>query len=277
MREDFNKEVFDTLPDSVWRGKMPSLPGSRPLLKAVVCTAAALSIPLAVMLFRKPSVEVAPIAQSAITYTVNPSLRGKVTLPDSTLVTLGPGSTLTLGEDFGKGSRTVRLDGEALFDVHKDESRPFFVLTPSDVTVKVTGTQFNVSSYSDAPGFDLTLIKGSVSVITPQKETIEVKPSEKIVIGASGQKRISEVSAPEEAAVWTRGVLKFNNTPLREAIGRIEKWYDVKIEVTDEQVYRSSITAEFHSETLSEVLDLLCITSRLAYTESEGEIKLCKK
>ena len=42
--------------------------------------------------------------------------------------------------------------------------------------------------------------------------------------------------------------------------------YGVRINVEDDKVYSNSITGEFRSEPIEEVLHLICLTSRLSYT-----------
>lgn len=280
MREEFNKKVFESLPDSVYTGEMPSLGTQTPrrdyrlLAVAMSVVAVAFAVSTTILATRHHVQEPAPqaemLAKAEIVYTVNNALQGEIVLPDSTMVTLNSGSSLRLAGDFGTGTRTVYLDGEAYFDVHKDKAVPFLIKTPQDVLVTVTGTRFNLKCFSDNPKFDLTLIQGSVNVTTASNEVLNVRPSEEIIINNNFH-NISTVDTPSDALVWTKGILKFDSTPMTEAIRQIERWYGVKVEVTDDKVYRGSFTAEFKSETLTEVLDLLCLTSRLEYSYDADE------
>lgn len=319
MREDFNKQVFESFPDSVWAGEMPDLNRSTAgrrnsngnsrnsngnsrnsngrnsnghnndnntriikIARRITYVAAGLCIPFAaatiLLATRKNEAPATtePIAQAEIVYKVNNALQGNIVLPDSTVVTLNSGSTLRLAQDFGAGTRTVNLDGEAYFDVHKDRKVPFIINTPQGVEVKVTGTKFNMSCYSDSKEFDLTLIQGSVEVTTTKKETLYIQPSEEVII-RDDFFNVSKKEAPEQALVWTDGTLRFDRTSMREVIARIERWYGVDIVVEDEAIYRSSFSAEFHSETLNEVLQLLSITSRLSYSIDGDTVMLRPK
>ena len=280
MRKDFNKSVFDSMPDTVWTGDMPEFNKSKQgkTLRFVTQIAAALSIPLAaatiILASRGPksSNEEALVSQE-IVYKVNNTLRGEITLPDSSIVKLNSGSVLKVAADFGQKNRTVWLDGEAYFDIHKDRSCPFYIKTPQDVEVKVTGTRFNMQCYSDNPKFDLTPIQGSVEVKTSNNEVIKVLPSQNIVISNEFH-NVSRVYEPSESLVWTEGILKFDNTPMSETIAMIERWYGVDINVMDKKILQSSFTAEFKSETLDEVMRLLCISSNLRYKADESSIIL---
>ena len=289
MREDFNRQIFESFPDSVWTGDMPDLGNSSTkstriikIARRISYVAASLCIPFAaatiLLATRKaeaPST-IEAVAQSEIVYKVNNALQGNIVLPDSTIVTLNSGSTLRLAQDFGTGTRTVNLDGEAYFDVHKDRKVPFIINTPQGVEVKVTGTRFNMSCYSDSKEFGLTLLQGSVEVTTPKKELLHIEPSQQVVI-RDDFFNVSKKDAPEESVVWTEGILRFDHTSMRETFARIERWYGVEIVAEDESVYRGSFSAEFRAETLNEVLQLLCITSRLNYSVSEKTITLTPK
>ena len=88
----------------------------------------------------------------------------RVTLPDSSKVILNAGSVLICPERFGAGGREVYLSGEAVFDVTGDTGRAFVVKT-SNLNVKVHGTRFNVSAYSDSRLVSATLCRGSISAM----------------------------------------------------------------------------------------------------------------
>ena len=72
-----------------------------------------------------------------------------VILADGTTVHLNAGSKLTYPVRFAGKRRVVALEGEAYFDVVKDETRPFIVQTHLG-EVTVLGTAFNINAYTDA-------------------------------------------------------------------------------------------------------------------------------
>ncbi|MCF0172235.1 MAG: DUF4974 domain-containing protein [Bacteroidales bacterium] len=285
MQDSFNKEVFRSMPNSVYEGGLPQYGRNvkvqilRIAAAAVIvvlgCSTAVLSLRLNRLSAHDATAEMEPAAQSSIEYTINNSVQGTVVLPDSTVVTLNSGSSLRLADDFNCSTRTVYLDGEGYFDVSHNKSKPFLIKTPQEILVTVTGTRFNVKCYCSDPKFDLTLLQGSVDVTTKANEVIHVHPSQQIVISNEFHS-VENVARPDLSLAWKDGILRFDNTSMSEAIGRIERWYGVKVIVEDESVYRSSFTAEFRHETLSEVLKLLCITSRLEYTENDGVVILKK-
>ncbi|NJK94613.1 MAG: hypothetical protein HC905_06530 [Bacteroidales bacterium] len=89
--------------------------------------------------------------------------RSSLTLADGTRVWLNSGSKLRYPDKFGKGNRLVYLTGEAFFEVESDINKPFIVKTPS-VSVRATGTRFNVEAYSSDAEIQVSLLTGKVSV-----------------------------------------------------------------------------------------------------------------
>ena len=82
------------------------------------------------------------------------------TLADGSIVHLNTQSELTV--HMTENSRNLELiQGEAMFEVTKDPSRPFRVRS-GDITVEAIGTQFNV--YRGDNGVHVTVVEGSVKV-----------------------------------------------------------------------------------------------------------------
>ena len=89
--------------------------------------------------------------------------RTRLTLADGTIVWLNAGSQLRYSSKFAQQNRKVYLDGEAYFNVARDENKQFVVST-TYLDIKVFGTQFNVKAYLDENVIQTTLVEGSVSI-----------------------------------------------------------------------------------------------------------------
>jgi transmembrane sensor len=93
-------------------------------------------------------------------YSTDIGERRSITLADGSTVDLNARSKLRL--EFSKNERRVELlDGQALFQVAKDHSRPFIVAS-GEATVRAVGTQFDV--YRKAGGTTVTVLEGRVAV-----------------------------------------------------------------------------------------------------------------
>lgn len=178
----------------------------------------------------------------------------QVRLPDSSLVWLNAASELKYPSSFNTlKERRVELSGEAYFEVAKNKKQPFFVLADGQ-EVKVLGTHFNVSSYSDEPDAITTLLEGSVQ-ISGNGEVKVLKPGERAVRTGS-QIKVSEADLSEDMA-WKNGDFYFNNVGIASIMRQISRWYDVEIiyqgELTDEKFY-GTIS---RSKNIKQVLNVL--------------------
>ena len=216
--------------------------------------------------------------ESVLNYKVNPGVKGKITLPDGSEVILNSASTLRTPARYENGKRVVELEGEGYFKVESNPDWPMYVRTSRGVTVKVTGTEFNLSTYSDDAALKLTLVRGRVSLLDEKNDTeIAVREKEEVAVGAV--KRLeSPARKPADIKVntsWKDGYLVFDNTPIREVIKKMERWYGIDITVADARVMNNTFTASFQSESLQQVLTLLDITCGIkSKIKSPTEVEL---
>ena len=97
-------------------------------------------------------------------YTTDTAEQRTVTLEDGSRIELNARSRLRV--TYSKSSRTVELyDGQALFQVAKDASRPFLVKS-GEATVRAVGTQFDVHRKDD--NTTVTVLEGRVAVYVPE-------------------------------------------------------------------------------------------------------------
>ena len=216
--------------------------------------------------------------ETVLNYKVNPGVKGKITLPDGSEVILNSSSTLRTPARYENGKRVVELEGEGYFKVESNPDWPMYVRTSRGVTVKVTGTEFNLSTYSDDAALKLTLVRGKVSLLDEKSETeIAVREKEEVVIGNRKQLE-APTRKPADIKVntsWKDGYLVFDGAPIREVIKKMERWYGVDITVADARVMNNTFTASFQSESLQQVLTLLDITCGIkSKIKSPTEVEL---
>ena len=65
--------------------------------------------------------------------------------------------------------------------------------------------------------------------------------------------------------------------PMPEVVRRLERWYGVSITVRDPAIMAMNFTASFESESLSQVLQLLRITSQIDYRIDGRQVFLSRK
>jgi len=183
-------------------------------------------------------------------------------LPDGTTGWLNSGSSLTYSLPFAD-HRNVALEGEAWFDVVHNAKRPFEINTVNS-TVKVLGTSFYLSAYSDEKYVEVVLQDGKVMFSDSSKtKNVTLKPSERLVF-RKGDVTVSSVD-PAKYKAWTSGKLVFRGDDMAEVARRIERWYNIKVELANKELEQFSFRATFEDDSLEEVLNLLSMTSPIRY------------
>ncbi|MBI3138401.1 MAG: FecR family protein [Sphingobacteriales bacterium] len=219
-----------------------------------------------------------------------PGSKSKVQLPDGSVVWLNAGSKLVYNKNFGIETREVTLTGEGFFDVTKNKEKPFIIST-SSIKIKVLGTAFNVKAYPEDKQTETSLIRGSIEVTIRNRpnDKIILSPSEKLVVendmarvesgsvekikktgniertslpGISTLMSVNKLKYnPADSTVaeiqWVNNKLVFRDESFSELAVRMERWYDVQIDITDPLIAEERLNGIFDSETISQALDAL--------------------
>lgn len=215
--------------------------------------------------------------------------RSKVQLPDGSVVWLNAGSKLTYDKDYGKDTREVVLTGEAFFDVVKDKNKPFLIHA-SNINIKVLGTAFNVRAYPQDKQTETSLIRGSIEVTIKNRPNnkIILSPNEKLVVeneiikqnNAIGESEVQPAIAisklqysPVDNTVaetgWVENRLTVREESLAELAVKMERWYDVKIDIKEPFLQKKILSVTFERETIDQALEALKESISFRY-EKEG-------
>jgi transmembrane sensor len=161
------------------------------------------------------------------------TLTYRVVLADGTAIMLNSSSRLRFPLNFNGPNREVYLEGEAYFEVAKNPGRPFIVHT-SLTDIKVLGTTFNVSAY-DPSAVTTSLIEGSVSTSSGNKKEFKLKPGMQAIYSLHNGFSKSTFET-DEVVSWMKGVYNFHDTPLRDIAPIVERWFDVKVSFSAEDI-----------------------------------------
>jgi len=149
-----------------------------------------------------------------------------LTLPDQSKVWLNAASSLTFNSGLvSDGFRSVKLTGEAYFEVAKDSLHPFIVESGNQ-RIEVLGTHFNVNAYDDEKVFRTTLLEGSVKV-TENDQSKFLKPGQQAA-NANGNVKLSKVDT-ELAVAWKSNNFTFDRLDIREIMRSLARWYNVEV------------------------------------------------
>lgn len=178
------------------------------------------------------------------------------TLPDSSSVTLAPGSTLRLQKH--KDKRLVQMTGKVYFNVRHDDRAPFRVDAGSGF-VKVLGTRFQVDSRDP---ISVSVVSGKVlfSAIRSGEEALILTKGQSAVLDPAASKPVEITPKHPNPAAWATGEFIYDNTPLPEVLSELSEYYDVTLVAFDaghSSGESRSLSGEFSTSSLPEILNLI--------------------
>ena len=189
-----------------------------------------------------------------------------LTFEDGTKVHLNYNTTLKYPSHFSAANRTVYLDGEAYFQIAKDD-RPFRVITANGI-VKQYGTSFNVNTHV-AGVTKVVLVEGAISVFPNQGDEHKIHPGELAVLnGATQDVQISKVDI-EPYIAWNSGRFVFDNCSLETLMEVISRWYDKKIMFEDEDIKTIRFTGDL--DRYGSIIPILKAIQRVTHLEMDVE------
>lgn len=193
-------------------------------------------------------------------------MRSSLVLPDGTSVSLNAGSRLRYPVFFSRTERAVELMGEAYFDVTKDERRPF-VVSASDILVRVLGTSFNCSAYPEDERVETALIQGKIEISgrTKGENKIVLKPGE-LAVFAKHRRTIEKKSTNlDKYVAWKSGRLIFRDDPMATVLEKLGRWYNVEFQVENDEILGYEYSATFSGESLDQVLRMLALSAPISF------------
>lgn len=201
-----------------------------------------------------------------------------VLLDDGSMVSLNTQSRLEVA--YSEAERLVRLtEGEALFDVEENISRPFLVETASAV-IRVTGTQFNV--YEQNGETAVTVIEGAVEVApkavplarprgrssepsSAAGEVARLEVGEQAVLKAGSVAiEATKIENLEPVTAWTERRLVFSETPLSQIVAEFNRYNRQRLVLDDAAVGELELSGVFSAH---DPVSLVLFLERIADIE----------
>ena len=261
-------------------------PQGRPSMAARLAVGAAALAGMAVLALSllRPTGDISLGEEQALArvFATEQGQRATVRLLDGTRVRLNAASTLTVSPEFGGTARTVRLDGEAFFQVARDTTRPFIVQA-GGTTARVLGTSFNVTAYADEPHVRVVVAEGKVAFDAPASSggrARDADPSTGVVLTAdqSGEFTAEGGVVRRDAAVqpdldWIDGTLTFEDAPFAQVARELTRWYGIEVVVEDATSPSGHLNARFSDDqTLDEVLRIVATAFELRVEQRQGRV-----
>lgn len=187
----------------------------------------------------------------------------QIILPDGTTVTLNAQTTVRYATAMPGGIRRVQVDGEAFFDVAKDEEHPF-VVTAGEVNVTCLGTSFDVRNYSEEKTVAVVLAEGKVRVNTADAD-LTMEPDSRVVYDCSAG-TMSKRSVPSsDYTCWLSGEIKYNNETLETIAAELSRNYNINLVITSDELKQERFTGYLGRASLRNILDVMCLAADMHY------------
>lgn len=195
-----------------------------------------------------------------------------LSLADGTLVYLNAETSLRYPVVFREGERVVELEGEAYFEVAKDEMRPFIVRMNGS-EIKVTGTSFNARAYGNENEVVTTLVEGRVEV-----NGRKIQPGEQARCEVNtGNLTVKTVDVNRFIA-WKEGYFVFRNERLEDVMKTLARWYGVEYHFLDEQSKNVRIGARFgRYDDMTPIIEMLRQTELVNVLQTNCSLYISQK
>lgn len=210
------------------------------------------------------------------------------TRADRPTMTLVDGSKITLNSDArakvvytDNERRIIMLSGQAFFQVAHDRSRPFIV-SVGDREVLAVGTQFDVRI--DKSRIVVALLEGRVQVrpqtiarrasIAKDVGRTILEPGEQLKFTVADPATFIETADVEDLTRWREGRVRFDDTPLSQAVAEMNRYSLVPIHISDPTLEDIRISGVFRTGQSDSFLSALTQIFPISADRTEAAIEL---
>ncbi|HEX6430936.1 MAG TPA: FecR domain-containing protein [Niastella sp.] len=227
---------------------------------------------------------------------VNTSDKAKrLVLADSSEILLDPLSEVSWNEPFTNNKRDIVLKGRARFNVAKDKTRPFTVIS-GNIATTALGTQFTVTAFAQEDVITVQLYEGRVVVkpadpIHPKlKNDFYLLPGEELLYSntqntarvrrfmddnttAKGKVKNEHSTADQPSLpVGDKGSwYMFNNQPLTQVFKQLSAMYGVDIVYSENDIEKMYFIGKFSkTDSVSNILKQIAGLNNLKVTRQHN-------
>lgn len=195
----------------------------------------------------------------------------KLTLLDGSELFMNSATSVRFPLSFNKASaREIGLTGEAYVKAAKNANQPLMLKLSGSASVKVLGTEFNVSSY-DNEKQEIALVNGKV-LFSAGLDSSLLTPG---LVGSYsvGSKIHTEPFDADEILSWRKGIFLFNDKPLKEVFNVIPRWFGMEVVLDNPKVGKQYFTGSFdRNKSIEENLDVLKAYNSIDYSIDENKV-----
>ncbi|RAI91517.1 FecR family protein [Algoriphagus yeomjeoni] len=193
----------------------------------------------------------------------------EVPLLDGTAITLNRNTTLSYSQKLFTKERKVTLEnGEAFFDVKRNEQKPF-VIQSEAVQITVLGTSFHVKTTGNIT--EVIVVTGSVQVEIDGKKEV-LRPEEKLSVNQESGEMLKTIPSNNLYNYYVSKKFQADEIRLQELVTSLNEAYDSNIEIAREELKDLAITTTLEYDSLDKNLEVLRETLNLTIIRQDGKI-----
>ncbi len=210
------------------------------------------------------------------TYTTATGDQMAVKLPDGSVLYLNTHSKAKVSFD-DRARKVMLLEGEALFVVERDVSRPFQVIA-AGATIQALGTQFNVYRRDD--GTRVSVVDGAVRVTSEKaqgEQALKLDAGDEANVTAGQVVRTARPNV-QRAVAWRARRLVFQSDRLSDVareFNRYETRHPIRLE--GEAIENRVVSGVFDADDPDPLIDFLKEDPELEVAETAKEIVIRRR
>lgn len=199
---------------------------------------------------------------------------GEIILPDGSKVSINTGSRLSYPVEFKGSKRTVKLEGEAFFEVARNEEKAFVVIVADEASTEVLGTSFHLREDPGKKRVFLTVLSGKVAFYPKGKK------KEALVLGRDEHAEYhnghikQHISFDLNFLSWKTRTLTFDNTPLPQVLLQLGKHYRKEFHIVDVGLDTLALTGTYKNQKIEDVLEEISLVLDIAFEVTDGRIQV---
>jgi transmembrane sensor len=199
----------------------------------------------------------------------------KLSIPDGSIVTVRPGSSIAYKTAFDGASREIEMhNGEVYFEVAKDSTRPFIIHT-GILDIKVLGTSFVVRAIKGVREQEVVVKEGRVQVANKGKVLAVLTAGNRLTFNtATGQFNVKQ-QEDQIAQQFHEGWLILNNQSFAELQTMLHNRYGILLQDPEHKLANAHFSTLFQPQSsIQHIMDILCAIHGVSYTINENVVTI---
>ncbi|MGN6435076.1 MAG: FecR family protein [Agriterribacter sp.] len=180
-------------------------------------------------------------------------------LPDSTQVRLNASSSLEFPDHFSGTTREVYLKGEAFFKIKQAANQPFIIHAGKFSARSAGGASCNFKAYRDENEVIVAVSQGKIWVQKSDKQVAELMAGREVKLGKADLSILEKNVGIDKIGAWQWGELIYDEVMLMDIVADLERVYNVKITIANNEKERQKLSVAIRREVgVEEALNRIC-------------------